>query len=80
MALSESTLKKLHKNEIINFVLDYQSKFDSRLDGFRNEISDLKKKDFEQLRPDLSITKLLNTQLKEKVVSLERQFWQVLSI
>ena len=74
MALSESTLKKLHKNEIINFVLDYQSKFDSRLDGFRNEISDLKKKDFEQLRPDLSITKLLNTQLKEKVVSLERQF------
>ena len=80
MALSESTLKKLHKNEIINFVLDYQSKFDSRLAGFRNEISDLKKKDFEQLRSDLSITKLLNTQLKEKVVSLERQFWQVLSI
>ena len=74
MALSESTLKKLHKNEIINFVLDYQSKFDSRLAAFRNEISDLKKKDFEQLRSDLSITKLLNTQLKEKVVSLERQF------
>ena len=33
------------------------------------------KKDFEQLRSDLSITKLVNTKLKEKVVSLERQTW-----
>ena len=74
MALSESELKKLHKDEIINFALDYQNKFDSTLAGIRNELSDLKK-DFEQLRSDLSITKLVNTKLKEKVVSLERQTW-----
>ena len=74
MALSESALKKLHKDEIINLALDYQSKFDSTLAGIRNELSDLKK-DFEQLRSDLSITKLVNTKLKEKVVSLERQTW-----
>ena len=52
MALSESALKKLHKDEIINLALDYQSKFDSTLAGIRNELSDLKK-DFEQLRSDL---------------------------
>ena len=66
MALSESALKKLHKDEIISFALDHQSKFHSTLSGIRNEISDLKKY-FEQLRPDLSITKLMSTELKEKV-------------
>ena len=74
MTLSESTLKKLHKDEIISLALDCQSKFDSTLAGIRNELSDLKK-DFEQLRSDLSITKLGNTKIKEKVISLERQTW-----
>ena len=55
MALSESVLKKLHKDEIIIFVLEYQSKFDSPLAGIKNKLSDLKK-DSEQLRSDLSIT------------------------
>ena len=74
MALSESALKKLNKGEIIILALDYQNKFDSMLAGIRNELSDLKK-DFELLRSDLSITKLVNTKLKEKVVSLEQQTW-----
>ena len=71
MALSESTLKELHKDEIINLTLDYQSKFDSTLAGIRNKLSDLVK-DFEQLISDLSITKQVNTKFKEKFVSLER--------
>ena len=74
MALSASALKKLHKDEITNLALGYQSKFDSTLAGIRNELPDLKK-DFEQLRSDLSITKLVSTKLKEKVVSLERKTW-----
>ena len=69
--LSESALKKLHKDEIINIALDYLNKSDCTLAGIRNELSDLKKY-FEQLGSDLSITKLVNTKLKEKVVSLER--------
>ena len=71
MVLSEYALKNIHKDEIINLALDYQSKFDSTLAGIRNELSDLEK-DFEQLRSDLSITKQVNTKLKEKFVSLER--------
>ena len=70
MALSESALKKLHKDEIINLALDYQSKFDSTLEGVRSEPIDLKK-DLEQLRSDLPVTKLVNTKLREKVVSLK---------
>ena len=74
MTVSESALKKLHKDEIINLALAYQSKFDSTLAGIRNKLSDLKN-DSEQLRSDLSVTKLVNTKLKENVVSLERQTW-----
>ena len=74
MGVSKSALKKLHEDEIINLALDYQSKFDSTLAGIRNKLSDLKK-DFEQLRSDLSVTKLVNTKLKEKVVCLERPTW-----
>ena len=68
MALSESALKKLHKDEIISLALNYQSKFDTSLTVIKNELSDLKK-DFEQLRSDLLITKIVNTKLIEKVVS-----------
>ena len=78
MALSESARKKLHKDEIINLALDYQNRFDSTLAGIRNQLSDLKK-DFEQLRSDLSITKLVNTKLKENVVRLERQHGAIIS-
>ena len=74
MARSESALKKIHKDEIINLALDYQSEFDSTLAGNRNKLSDLKK-DFEQLRSSLLNNKLVNSKLKEKVVSLERQKW-----
>ena len=74
MASSESALKKIHKDEIINLALDYQSEFDSTLAGNRNKLSDLKK-DFEQLRSGLLNNKLVNSKLKEKVVSPERQKW-----
>ena len=74
MALSEAALKKLSKDEIINLALDYQSKFDSTLAGISNELSDLKK-DFEKLGSDLSVARQVNSVLRERVTSLERQCW-----
>ena len=74
MARSESALKKIHKDEIINLALNYQSEFDSTLAGNRNKLSDLKK-DFEHLRSGLLNNKLVNSKLKEKFVSPERQKW-----
>ena len=56
MALSESVLKKLHKGEIVNLALDYQSKFCSTLAGIKNELSDLK----EILSSSDQICRLLN--------------------
>ena len=74
MALSEAALKKLSKDEIINLALDYQSKFDSTLAGIWNKLSDLKK-DFEKLGSDLSVARQVNSVLRERVTSLERQCW-----
>ena len=71
MPIFESAFKKLHKDEIMNLALVYQSKFDTSLAGIKNELSHLKK-DFKQLRSDLSITRfMVNTKLQGKVVSLE---------
>ena len=62
-----------HQNtQRVNLIL--QSKFGTSLACTKNELSDLRK-DFWHLRLDLSITKLVNTNLKEKVVSLEWQTW-----
>ena len=74
MALSEATLKKLSKDEVINLILDYQSKFDFTLARISNELSDLKK-DFGKLGSDLSLARQVNSLLRERVTSLERQCW-----
>ena len=64
MALSEAALNKLSKEEIMNLALDYQSKFDSKLAGIRNELSDFKK-DFEKLGSNLSVARQVNSVLRE---------------
>ena len=79
MALSETALKKLSKDEIINLALDYQSKFDSTLAGMRNELSDLKQ-DFENLGSDLSVARQVNSVLREMVTSLERECLELTGI
>ena len=73
MALSEAALKKLSKCEIVSLALDCQ-KFDSTLTSIRNELSDLKKV-FEKLGSDLLVARQVNSVLRERVTSLERQCW-----
>ena len=77
-------LKRLKKRKICDpeppfihttLALDYQSKFDSTLAGIRNELSDLRK-DFKKLGSDLSVTRQVNSVLRERVTSLERQCWR----
>ena len=70
MALSEAALKKLSKDKCL--ALDYKNKFDSALASIRNKLFDLKK-DFEKLGSDLSVATQVNSVLREKVTSLERQ-------
>ena len=72
MALTEAALKKLFKDEIVSLGLDYQNKFDFTLASIRN---DLTEKCFEKLGSDMSVVRQVNSVLRERVTSLERQCW-----
>ena len=81
MSLSEATLKKLSKDEVINLLLDYQNKFETTLtrlntdlSGLRQDLSDLKQ-NYIKLESELSVARQVNNKLKEHIVSLERQCW-----
>ena len=81
MSLSEATLKKLSKDEVINLLLDYQDKFETTLarmntdmSGFRQDLWDLKE-NYIKLESELSVARQVNNKLKKHIVSLERQWW-----
>ena len=40
MSLSEATLRKLSKDDVINLLLDYQNKFDKTLTRMKADLSD----------------------------------------
>ena len=81
MSLSEATLKKLSKDEVINLLLDYQNKFETTLtrlntdlSGLRQDLSDLKQ-NYIKLESELSVARQVDNKLKEHIVSLEHQCW-----
>ena len=81
MSLSEATLRKLSKHEVINLLLDYQNKFEAALtrmttdlSGLRQDLSDLKE-NYIKLELELSVARKVNNNLKEHIVSLESQCW-----
>ena len=70
MSLTETTLKKLNKDEVIALTLECQGKFSSILAN----IADLKS-DFRRLESELFISRLVNSKLCDSVTSLDRQCW-----
>ena len=67
MAHTESSLMKLNKEKMTRIVLDYQDKFDSVLDDFRKDISELKS-NFSRVEVDLRDSKPLNEKLTVRIV------------
>ena len=70
MSLTESALKKMIKDEVIALTLEYQAKFSLTLAN----IADLKSS-VRRLESELSISRLVNSKLCNRVASLERQSW-----
>ena len=60
----------MRKDEVIALTLEYQAKFNSTLAS----IAELKS-DFRRLESELSISRLVNSKLCDRVTSLERQCW-----
>ena len=71
MALSKATLKTLLKEDIINFALDYQYKFNTTLLGTRNERSELKSF-FELLGSEMAVTEYIKGILQKMITNMER--------
>ena len=74
MYLSEEALRKLTKDELVNLSLEYQNKFTLTLTRIESDIGNLRK-DLKKVEADLAITRNVNSKLRERVVSLERQCW-----
>ena len=69
MSLSESTLKKLSKDEVTALVLEYQNKFDSTLTNINKETSDLRQ-NYEKMQSELCVYRQVSSKLREQIVSL----------
>ena len=81
MSVSEATLRKLSKHEVINLLLDHQNKFYTTLTRMNTDLSDLRqdlsdlKQNYIKLESELSVTRQVSDKLKEHIVSLEIQCW-----
>ena len=72
MALPEEALQRLTKNKLVNLSLEYQSKFDSSLANIDKDMAELRN-NFKQIGVDLAISLSVNTKLRDRIISLERQ-------
>ena len=74
MTITEASLQKMSKDNIIILALDYQDKFNSTLVNINKDIGELKYK-FEKLESELAVSKSVNSKLCKKLATLERQCW-----
>ena len=73
-SLTEKSLSKLSKQELITMMLGMQNKMKSSDTKFAEEVRKLNES-FQRLKSDLAITKNVNSQLRNRFVDMERQCW-----
>ena len=76
MSLSETVLKKLSKEEVIDLSLQYQNKFDSTLANVNKEISDLGQ-NYEKMQSELCVSGKVSSKLREQILLLEQPCWDI---
>ena len=73
-SLTEESLSKLSKHELIAMMLEIRNKMKSSDRKFAEEVRKLNES-FQQLKSDPAITKNVNSQLHNRFVNMERQCW-----
>ena len=71
-ALTEESLNKLNKPDLVTLVLNLQSKMDSVNSDLVAELRKMRE-GFDQMKSDLSVTKKVNTLLSERLQTIEKQ-------
>ena len=74
-ALTEKSLNKLYKPELVALVVNLQSKMNSVNNDLVAELRKTRE-GFDQMKSDLSVTKKVNTLLSERLQTIEKQCWK----
>ena len=73
-ALTEESLNKLIKPDLLALVVSLQSKINSVNSYSVNEFYKMRE-GFDQIKSDLSVTKRVNTLTSERLQTIEKQYW-----
>ena len=73
-ALTEESLNKLNKPDLMTLVANLQRKMDSVNSDLVSELRKMRER-FDQMKSDLSVTKKVNTLLSERLQTIEKQCW-----
>ena len=73
-ALTEESLNKLNKPDLVALVVNLQSKMDSVNSDLVAELRKMRE-GFDQMKSDMSVTKKVNTLLSERLQTIEKQCW-----
>ena len=78
-ALTEESLNKLSKTDLVTLAVNLQDKMETMKSNLNEKVSDLNTKklntNFELLKSDFSATRIENNSLNERLIALERQCW-----
>ena len=74
MALTETDLRKLTKEEIIKLTLDLQDNFNQDLKCIKKDLCELRES-FSKLEAGFAVTKQINNVLRNQMVQIEQKSW-----
>ena len=80
-ALTEESLNKLNKTDLVTLVVNLQDKMETMKSNLNEKVSNLTEEvqklntNFELLKSDFSATRIENNSLNERLIALERQCW-----
>ena len=80
-ALTEESLKKLSRTDLVAFVVNRQDKVETMKSNLNEKVSNLTEEvkklntHFELLKSDFSATSIENNSLDERLIALEKQRW-----
>ena len=72
--LTEESLNKLSKPDLVALVVNLQSKMDSVNSDLVAELRKMRE-EFDQVKSDLRCHKKVNTVLSERLQTIEKQYW-----
>ena len=80
-ALTEESLNKLSKTDLVAFAVNLQDKMETMKSNLNEKVSNLTEEvqklntNFELLKSDFSATRIENISLNERLIAFERQCW-----